>query len=76
MAKAKTFCVRRRDADPQSTDGVQLINGTRSQVESYVIGQHLIEPASDLELNELGALGVKISSAVESEPIPFPTAAE
>lgn len=61
MAKERTFCVRHRDADPQSTDGVQLVRGTRSQVESFLIGQHAIEPATDIELNELGAAGVKIA---------------
>ena len=65
MAKRKaiTFCVRHRDADPQSTNGVQLIRGTLSHVESFIISQHVIEPATDIELNELGAAGVKIEIA-------------
>ena len=73
MAKAKerTFTVRRIDADPQSTDGVQLVRGTRSQVESFLIGQHAIEPATDIELNELGAAGVKIAQA-QTAPNPYP----
>lgn len=66
MAKRKeeTFCVRRKDADPQSTDGVDLVRGTRAQVNADLIGQHLIEPATDIELNELGAAGVKIRPAL------------
>lgn len=76
MAKAKTFCVRRWDVDPQSNEGVQLVYGTRRQVESYIIGQYAIERATDSELNELGALGVKIADAATlNEPIPFPTTA-
>lgn len=61
--KATTYCVRRRDADPQTTDGVELIEGTRTAVETDIISQHIIEPATNIELNELGAAGVKIRKA-------------
>ena len=62
MAKSHIFVVKPADGDADATP-VLLIRGTRSQVESMLISEFSIEPASVEEAVALGGKGVEIEAA-------------
>ena len=60
--KQRIFTVQKRDAKPG--DEVRLVRGTRTEVEGWLLGLHLIEPCTPEQAVELGAAGVRVEDAV------------
>lgn len=64
MSKAKIFAVRNRAVDPQAVESVRLVRAhRRAQVESFILGDFEIAPATADECVEAGALGIKVEEA-------------
>ena len=58
--KQRIFTVQKRDA---KSGEVRLVRGTRTEVEGWLLGLHLIEPCTPEQAVELGAAGVRVEEA-------------